>query len=120
MTNDTQTDAYEVGGKIRDARKMRKMNQEQLAELVGCGLNTVSRIEIGQSNMSLTSFLRFAEALEVSPLELTPSRFQHGNVNNTIDSDTVQQLEELIATFLKSNADDRAYLIKTARLIGRT
>lgn len=114
-----QADAYEVGGRIRDARKERGMNQERLAELVDCGLNTVSRIEVGQSNMPLSSFFRFAEALGVAPGELAPRRFREKSTKAATDNATENQIEELITIFVKSSADDRAYLLKTARLVSR-
>lgn len=121
MINGTQAqaDAYEVGGRIRDARKVRGMNQEQLAELVDCGLNTISRIEVGQSNMPLSSFFKFAETLDVSLNELAPRRFRDKNKIDTADSATVNQIEELVSIFLEIGVDDRTYLLKTARLVGR-
>ena len=115
-----QADAYEVGGRIRDARKERGMNQERLAELVDCGLNTVSRIEVGQSNMPISTFFKFADALGVAPGELAPHRFRERDRKAAMDCVTENQVEELITIFLKSNPDDRAYLLKTARLVSRT
>ena len=112
-----QTDAYDVGGRIRDVRRLRKMSQEQLAERVGCSMNTVSRIEVGQSNMGLSSFLKYAEALDVTPNDLAPRRFHKQQEND--ENGASNEIDELISAFLKSSDEDRQYLLKTARLLNR-
>ena len=60
----------EIGERIRKRRQTLRWSQEKLAEMVDVSLNTVSRIEGGQSDMSIEVFRRLAQALGMSASEL--------------------------------------------------
>lgn len=60
----------EMGERIRNRRQTLRWSQEKLAEMADVSLNTVSRIEGGQSDMSIEVFRRLAEALGMSASEL--------------------------------------------------
>ena len=57
-----------LGRALRDARRRRRLTQQQLAELAGVTQATVSNVERGVSRVSLTTLLRILAALK---LELT-------------------------------------------------
>lgn len=60
----------ELGERIRKRRQTLLWSQEKLAEMADVSLNTVSRIEGGQSDMSIEVFQRLAQALGMSASEL--------------------------------------------------
>ena len=55
-----------VTNNLKDIRKKRNLNQEELAEGTGTCSKTVSRIECGTRNASLEVALRIAKYLELS------------------------------------------------------
>lgn len=60
----------EIGERIRERRQTLRWSQEKLAEMADVSLNTVSRIEGGQSDMSIETFRRLAQSLGMSASEL--------------------------------------------------
>ena len=64
----------EAGDLIRQKREELNLTQFELAELAGIGEKTVSRLELGK-NMKLMTFFTLAEALGVTPNDISPSRF---------------------------------------------
>ena len=77
-------DLVEVGSLIRKWRENTKMTQLELSEKAGLGEKTISRLELGK-NMKLMTFFTLAEALSVSPNELSPARFSECGKNTEID-----------------------------------
>lgn len=55
----------ELGNRVRKYRNERHWSQKKLAEKVDVSLNTVSRIEGGQTRMSIEIFMRFVQVLGV-------------------------------------------------------
>ena len=53
----------EIGERIRKRRQELRWSQEKLAEMADISLNTVSRVEGGQSDMSIEVFRRLTQAL---------------------------------------------------------
>ena len=56
----------EVGARIAQARKQRKISQNKLAETVGISAAHLSAIELGKTKFSILIFSRIAETLQVS------------------------------------------------------
>ena len=79
------TDLLETGEKIRFLRESKGMSQEQLAELVGVSKNSIHRYENGTVEMKMIMMFRIAFVLEVSPYDLTPSRYRVSNTNKWVD-----------------------------------
>jgi transcriptional regulator with XRE-family HTH domain len=65
----------QMGSKIRDLRKKRKMTQNDLAFKCEFEKARLSRIETGQTNPTIRSLFKISTALEVSIAELFP---EHG------------------------------------------
>lgn len=55
----------QLGSRIREIRKTRKMTQDALAEKCNFEKGNLSRIETGQTNLTIRSLLRISNALEV-------------------------------------------------------
>lgn len=60
----------EIGERIRKRRQELRLSQEKLAEMAEISLNTVSRVEGGQSDMSIEVFRRLTQALGMRASEL--------------------------------------------------
>ena len=58
------TELSELGERIRKRRQEMKLSQESFAEKAGISVNTVSRIEGGQTAMSVEIFRKMIEILE--------------------------------------------------------
>lgn len=69
-------DIREMGERVREIRKRLGMSQAQLAEKADLANNTVSRIEGSQINLSAENLFYLADALGVTPNDLSPSRFR--------------------------------------------
>ena len=63
-------DYKNIGVRIREIRKERKMTQEQLAEAVHVGTTHISHIETGHTIPSLQTFVDIINALHCSADEL--------------------------------------------------
>ena len=54
-----------LGRALRDARRRKRLTQQQLADLAGVTQPTVSNVERGVSRVSLTTLLRILAALKL-------------------------------------------------------
>lgn len=54
-----------VGNKIKEIRKIRGISQETLGEKAGLSSNYIGQIERGQKQVTLTTLVQIADALEV-------------------------------------------------------
>lgn len=59
-----------LGRRIKTLRKERKLSQEDLAELIGRSVDTVSNIERGFSSTRISTAFELADALKVSFIDL--------------------------------------------------
>ena len=59
-----------IRNRIRKFRKQRGLSQEKLAELVDSSREHINRMESGKDNISLSYFIKLADAFEVSLDEL--------------------------------------------------
>ncbi len=55
-----------IGKNIRKYRRLRKLNQDKLAEMVDLSVNYLGQIERGEKSCSLETLINIANALEVS------------------------------------------------------
>jgi len=68
------SEAKEIGTKIRDARKSKGWTQKELAEKAGLSQQAISFIENGYSNISLMTFKKIAGVLGLKISIETKSR----------------------------------------------
>ena len=76
----------ELGERIRKCRREKHISQEVLAELADISVNTVSRIEGGQTAMSVEIFARMVQALEADAGELLGGQFFDPERKRTLDN----------------------------------
>ena len=60
----------ELGNRIRDRRTELHLSQETVAEKAEVSTNTISRIECGQTAMSIEIFIKLVDVLDVDVGEL--------------------------------------------------
>jgi len=63
--NDNMNENIYIGDLIKESRHIRNMNQEELANIIGCSLNTVSRWENNHYVPSLPDIQKISEVLGV-------------------------------------------------------
>lgn len=61
-----QSDRKQIGSRIREVRISRSMSQADLAAKASLSLPLISNIELGKKSMQLDTFIKVAEALQVS------------------------------------------------------
>ena len=85
----------ELGERIRKRRREVHLSQEAFAEKVGISVNTVSRVEGGQTAMSIEIFKKMVEILEVDADDLLGkcSKEKEKNKYDTLVR-RIQQLKE--------------------------
>lgn len=59
-----------VGKRVAEIRRSRGLTQEALAAKLGITVNYVQRVEIGGSNMTIHTLVRWANWLDVEPGQL--------------------------------------------------
>lgn len=79
----------DIGLRIREIRVRKKLSQAELAEKAQLSLPHISVIEHGKTRMSLTSFYRIVEALEVSADEILRT---HNKVVNAMDQKSLADI----------------------------
>ena len=104
-------DKAAIGSRLREARNMVKLTQEQLAEKVGIGTTYISDIERGAKFPSLSLFIKIVDALGVSSDFILRGEIEAGkncvydDITKKLDGLTPKQrlaVAELIDTYIKT------------------
>lgn len=104
-------DKAAIGSRLREARNMVKLTQEQLAEKVGIGTTYISDIERGAKFPSLSLFIKIVDALGVSSDYILRGEIEAGkncvydDITKKLDGLTPKQrlaIAELIDTYIKT------------------
>jgi transcriptional regulator with XRE-family HTH domain len=61
-------EARKFGKALREIRKQRNLTQEELEGEIGAHTGYLSRVEAGQKNISITTVIRIAQALNIDVL----------------------------------------------------
>ncbi len=83
-------DYYELGQRIRKARKQKLLSQEQLAEKVGISVTHMSHIETGNTKLSMEVFYDIALVLDTRADELLYGR--DNDIQNAVKDDIIVSL----------------------------
>ena len=72
--SDTSTADFrrELGSRIRDIRKQKKLTLDQVAQKLSFTMQTLSKIENASLNPTMDSIVEIANALDVAPIILIP------------------------------------------------
>lgn len=92
----------EIGTRIRESRKAKKLSQNELSEIVQVSPSYMSDIENGKVNISLEVFMRLTEALQVSADWLLRTdvpqvaHIQSGELSDILSDCSAQETQALI------------------------
>lgn len=86
-------DKVAIGSRLREARNIAKLTQEQLAEKVGIGTTYISDIERGAKFPSLSLFIKIVDALGVSSDFILRGEIEAGK--NFVYDDITRKLDGL-------------------------
>ncbi|MGB4941951.1 MAG: helix-turn-helix transcriptional regulator [Blautia wexlerae] len=99
------TELIELGERIRKRRQEMKLSQESFAEKAGISVNTVSRIEGGQTAMSVEIFRKMIEILE------TDANILMGKEGD--DAEKRKQFEEVFYLIQKMEWKEQKIIMQT-------
>lgn len=94
-----------LGLKVKEIRKMRKITQEKLAEMIDVDNGYISKLEVGQNFPSIGTLEKIAKVLDVELYEL----FQFTNIK---DQDF---RAEIISIYDKLNREKQYTLYRVAK-----
>ena len=92
------------GQKIKNLRKLHKLTQEKLAELVDIDVRQIARIEAGEILPSVEILIKISKELKVTPNELLEYSAEESDVKISLKSD--------INDILSLAKEDQLVLIK--------
>ena len=103
----------EIGRRIKEIRKQKKIPQEKLAELIGISPNYMSALERGAYNIKLELLVQIIDCLDITADDLFRDVIKNGYMNRT------SRLSDEIAT-LSAEEQQRIFevldaLLRTAR-----
>lgn len=84
-----------IGGKIRAERKAQNMSQECLAEDADISTRPLQKIEKGDVEMKIGTFIKICDALGASPNSLLPERLSENEVLSNAAFQIIGRLEQL-------------------------
>ena len=103
----------EIGCRIKEIRKQKKIPQEKLAEMIGISPNYMSALERGAYNIKLELLVQIIDCLDITADDLFRDVIKNGYMNRT------SRLSDEIAT-LSAEEQQRIFevldaLLRTAR-----
>lgn len=98
-----------IGQRIRRYRRAHRLSQEQLAERIGISVAHMSRIETGNTKLSLSILVKIALALDVQTDDLLTD-------THSIRSQTLDQLSALLEGCTEAEMRVICDLAKTAKI----
>ena len=99
------TELIELGERIRKRRQEMKLSQESFAEKAGISVNTVSRIEGGQTAMSVEIFRKIIEILE------TDANLLLGKEGG--DTERQESIQEVLCRIRKMEWKEQKIILQT-------
>jgi transcriptional regulator with XRE-family HTH domain len=96
LDKEQQTVFYEkVGEKIKEVRKVRNMNQDELASQLGISRVSLVNIESGKQRVPVHVLLDICESLNLTLNDLIPQTFNHdATLDNTILNKVKKETED--------------------------
>lgn len=94
-----------LGLKVKEIRKMRRITQEKLAEMIDVDNGYISKLEVGQNFPSIGTLEKIAKVLDIELYEL----FQFTKIENK------DFKSEIISIYDKLNKEKQYTLYRVAR-----
>ena len=98
-----------IGKRLSQARKAKKLTQEQLSELIGVSVSEISRIETGRNSTTIDTLMKFCDELDVG---LDFILFDYFPSDTQIKNPTVKQIVTLIEPLGESSCQIILELIR--------
>ena len=101
----------EIGRRIKEIRKQKKIPQEKLAEMIGITPNYMSALERGLYNIKLELLVQIIDCLDITADDLFRDVIKNGYVNRTsrlsdeiekLPDDEQQRIYEVIDALLRT------------------
>lgn len=85
----------EIGRRIKEIRKQKKIPQEKLAEMIGISPNYMSALERGAYNIKLDLLVQIIDCLDITADDLFRDVIKNGYVNRASRlSDAIEKLPD--------------------------
>jgi transcriptional regulator with XRE-family HTH domain len=89
----------QFGSRVRQARRLAGIKQEELGRRVGLNRSSISNVEIGRQRVPLHMLVVFAEALQVSAETLLPTeQTQQTDPLRDVPADSRRFVEDILST----------------------
>jgi len=106
--------SYAIGARIKELRTIKKVSQEEMAELLNTSRQRYSRLENGQLDISYVVIKKIAERLAVAINDITSAELEQKELvtffrekNSALDVvGSVAKIEEILRIF---NAHEKLY-----------
>jgi transcriptional regulator with XRE-family HTH domain len=98
-----------IGYRIKESRLLRKLSQEELAQLAGFQTSAISHFETGRRDPSAANLVRLCNALAVS------ADYLLGRTSEPVP--TGSAVEQLLSDFGRMTTEDQASFRKFARML---
>lgn len=97
-----------IGQRIRERRKLLKLSQGQLSEMMGFSYQQMQKYEAGSSQVTVSKLLQFSKYLNVPPYYFYDGAKLDDEIGNGIDSEFIQKsrTSPLRVLLVESNACD--------------
>ena len=97
-----------IGQRIKERRRILRMNQSQLASLVDVSYQQIQKYENGTSQLSVSRLLQFATVLNVPPTYFYENLKLNDTIGVQIDTDIIQKVrtEPLRILLVEDSATD--------------
>ena len=101
----------EIGRRIKEIRKQKKIPQEKLAEMIGITPNYMSALERGLYNIKLELLVQIIDCLDITADDLFRDVIKNGYVNRTsrlsdeiekLPDDEQQRIDEVLDALLRT------------------
>ena len=103
----------EIGRRIKEIRKQKKIPQEKLAEMIGISPNYMSALERGAYNIKLDLLVQIIDCLDITADDLFRDVIKNGYVNRS--SRLADEIEKLPTDEQTSIFEVLDALLRTAK-----
>ena len=108
--------------KIKQIRELKNMRQEHIAQQLGISTRAYSKIETGETQLTINRLNEISEALKISPLEILgfdeKQVFNQCNNNQNIGINHINMPEKLIQQYEETIASLKGQIAILEKILG--
>jgi transcriptional regulator with XRE-family HTH domain len=97
---------------LRRYRETRGISQEQMATRTGMSISTIQRIESGRSDMKISQYRKYLNALNISEMDVSVSLMSHDFVSDKDLAATARKLPYQVRRVVFSFLDELSAVVK--------